>query len=137
MDAMPALYTHARCPKASVHHVLVADLRSTFVPRLSSVATEEFTQLSTVLAEISLTNAQDVRRCPWEDKAHRLSSSMIYKSIIAVGGSCDYYKFIWENRAPPKVKFFGWLLVQDRIQIRENLLKKNCIDSDLCELCGA
>ena len=62
---------------------------------------------------------------------------MIYKSIIAVGGSCDYYKFIWENRAPPKVKFFGWLLVQDRIQTRENLLKKNCIDSDLCELCGA
>jgi len=94
VDAMPALYTHARRPEASVHHVLVSDLRLAFVPRLSSVATEELTQLTAVLAEINLTNAQDVRRCPWEDKAHRLSSSMIYKSIIAVGGSCDYYKFI-------------------------------------------
>ncbi|GJN35428.1 hypothetical protein PR202_gb24205 [Eleusine coracana subsp. coracana] len=61
---------------------------------------------------------------------------MVYKSVISEGGSCEYYKFIWENRAPPKVKFFGWLLVQDRIQTRQNLLKKHCIDSESCELCS-
>jgi hypothetical protein len=35
----------------------------------------------------------------------------------------------------PKVKFFGWLLVQNRIQTKENLLKKHCVENDVCELC--
>lgn len=57
-------------------------------------------------------------------------------SVISNGVGCDYYKFIWGNHAPPRVKFFGWLLVQNRIQSKENLLKKHCVESGLSELCG-
>ena len=35
------------------------------------------------------------------------------------------------------MKFFGWLMVQNRIQTRENMLKKNCLDNDSCEVCGS
>lgn len=36
----------------------------------------------------------------------------------------------------PRVKFFAWLLVQNRIQCKSNLLKKNILDDDTCELCN-
>jgi hypothetical protein len=52
------------------------------------------------------------------------------------GVVCEYYKFVWESCTPPKVKFLGWLLLQDRIQTKKNLLKKHCIDNDTCEVCG-
>ncbi|TVT98766.1 hypothetical protein EJB05_55904, partial [Eragrostis curvula] len=116
---------------------MAVPLRAAFAPHLSTVATEEYTKLTEMLATIQLTNDPDVWRCPWEDKAHRLSSSKIYKSVVSNGEGCEYYKFIWENRAPSRVKFFGWLLVQNRIQTKENLLKKHCVDSDTCEICGA
>jgi hypothetical protein len=57
--------------------------------------------------------------------------------VITTGAECNYYKFIWENRAPFKVKFFGWPLVQNRIQMKENLLKKHCLDSDTCAICNS
>ncbi|TVU01445.1 hypothetical protein EJB05_53095, partial [Eragrostis curvula] len=116
--------------------MMCSALRLTFVPRLSTAATDEFLKLSELLADIVLTDQPDVRMCPWEDKAHRLSSSAIYKSVVFNGAGCEYYKFIWENCASSRVKFFGWLLVQNRIQTKENLLKKHCVDSDLFELCG-
>ncbi|TVU45185.1 hypothetical protein EJB05_04660, partial [Eragrostis curvula] len=84
-DALPALFTHARRPEASVNSVMAAPLRAAFAPRLSTVATEEYTKLTEMLAAIQLTNDPDVRRCPWEDKAHRLNSSKIYKSVVSNG----------------------------------------------------
>jgi hypothetical protein len=97
----------------------------------------EFDALSTLLRDVVLTTEADVRRCPWEDAAQKLSSAALYKMVAASGIECEYYKFIWENYAPPKVKFFGWLLVQNRIQTKENLLKKHCLDSDTCEVCDS
>jgi hypothetical protein len=106
------------------------------VPRLSSVAEEEFVALSTLMADVTLVDAADVHRCPWEDAAGKLSSSAMYNIVVSTGAVCEYYKFVWENCAPPKVKFFGWLLIQDRIQTKKNLLKKHCLDNDTCEVCG-
>jgi hypothetical protein len=47
----------------------------------------------------------------------------------------DFYKFIYPP-PPPKVKFFGWLLVQNCIQTKENLLNKHCLHDDTCEICN-
>jgi len=46
------------------------------------------------------------------------------------------HKFVWRNFAPPRVRFFGWLLVQNRIQSRDNLKKKTIVEDACCELCG-
>jgi hypothetical protein len=67
----------------------------------------------------------------------QLSSSALYRVVVSTRADCEFYKFIWESCAPPKVKFFGWLLVQNRIQTKENLLKKHCIENDTCEVCNA
>jgi hypothetical protein len=136
-ETYPALYSHARRPEASVRSVLGQSLQLAFVPRLTTTASVEFDALSDLVADVTLSDCADVRRCPWEDAAQKLSSSALYKTVVATGAVCDYYKFVWENCAPPKVKFFGWLLVQNRIQTKENLLKKHCLDDDVCEVCGS
>ena len=136
-EVLPALFTHASRQDASVSSVLSSGLRLAFVPRLSTVADEEYIKLTSLLDGVILTDMPDIRVCPWEDSAHKLSSAMIYRTVVSNGEGCDYYQFIWENCAPPKVKFFGWLLVQNRIQSKENLFKKHCVADDVCELCDS
>ena len=50
---------------------------------------------------------------------------------------CPFYKFVWLNCAPPRVRFFAWLLVQNKIQCKTNLLAKNVVDDSECEVCRA
>jgi hypothetical protein len=52
-------------------------------------------------------------------------------------GDCTFYKFVWQNRAPPRVRFFAWLLVQGKIQCKTNLLLKIIIEDATCDLCTA
>jgi hypothetical protein len=134
-DALPTLYTCAVCSKSSVECDELGAVAS-LCPMPVCNGHEEFTKLSKLLTKIILTDELDVRWCPWEDKAHSLSSSTVYKAVVSNGTGCEYYKFIWENCATLRVKFFGWLLIQNRIQTKKNLLKKHCVDFNLCELCS-
>jgi len=45
--------------------------------------------------------------------------------------------FVWRNRAPPRVQFFAWLLVRDRIQSREHLKRRRALDDATCEICAS
>ena len=44
-------------------------------------------------------------------------------------------QFVWSNCAPPRVRFFAWLLVQEKIQCKTNLRFKNVVDDAECEVC--
>jgi hypothetical protein len=57
------------------------------------------------------------------------------KMTIQNDQQSDMHKFVWKNYAPPRVRFFGWLLIQGRIQSRDNLLLKNIVESSQCEIC--
>jgi hypothetical protein len=66
---------------------------------------------------------------------------MLYKTLKTAAASPDpWAKFVWNNRAPPRVKFFAWLLLQGRIQCKTNvtnLIKKGIVDNTLCDICNA
>jgi len=66
----------------------------------------------------------------------RLDTSSLYKALMAAHtphSACS--DFVWKNRAPPRVQFFVWLLVQRRVHSRSNLLKKSIVADATCELC--
>ena len=42
----------------------------------------------------------------------------------------------WRSCAPPRVQFFGWLLIHDRVQSKANLHKKKILEDAVCDLCG-
>lgn len=46
------------------------------------------------------------------------------------------YEFIWKYCSPPRIKFFDWLLLQQKIQCKTSLVKKHFLEDDTCELCG-
>jgi hypothetical protein len=95
-------------------------LRHAFVPRLSGAASEEYVALSFHVADVTLTEEVDAL-----GKTRRAGLAL-YGVVVSTGVACDFYKFIWKSCAPPtpKVKFSGCLMVQNRIQTKENLLKK-------------
>jgi hypothetical protein len=63
MEMFPALDSHCNSQTISVHDMLAAGVRSTLVPRLSSVATSELRDLEEITAAIDLDTADDVRNC--------------------------------------------------------------------------
>jgi hypothetical protein len=136
-NVYPALFSHACRGEASVHSVLSSLLWHVFLLRFTVVAAKEFVALSTLMAGVMLSTEVNVRRCPWEDGAQKLGSSKLYGAVVSTGVGCEYYKFVWENCAPLKVKFFRWLLDQNQIQTKENLVKKNYLGNDACEICGS
>nr|CAB3445429.1 unnamed protein product [Digitaria exilis] len=87
---------------------------------------------------ITLRAGSDQRHCPLEAEGRNIRSGAVYKHLMAVTGApqCSFSKFVWGNRAPPRVQFFAWLLVQDRIQCRSNLFRKGIVEDVACAICG-
>ena len=61
--------------------------------------------------------------------------SEINKTSVREDQKLPSFDFIWRNFAPPRVKFFAWLLIQDRIQCKTNLEKKGLLSNATCDLC--
>jgi hypothetical protein len=82
-EAYPALFTHVHRSEASLHSVMTSPLRHAFVPHFSAAAAEEYVTLSSLVADVAFTDDVDVRRCPWEDAAGKLSSSALYRAVVS------------------------------------------------------
>ncbi|CAN6202116.1 unnamed protein product [Urochloa humidicola] len=130
----PILYSHVAHGDTTVHEVLVHGL--SLVPRLTPAARSEQSALLQLLDMQTLTGEEDVRTCVFSRADYCISTSSLYRVAVSTGAKVSSYQFVWKNRAPPKVKFFAWLLLQNRIQCRTLLKKKNIIESDTCEICG-
>ncbi|CAO2178466.1 unnamed protein product [Urochloa humidicola] len=135
-EAFPVLYSHVAHHGATVKEVLQQGLQSFLVPRLTPAATTELQDVLLIVASTSLHEVQDERHSSMSVTEHRLSTRRIYRATISQDHKCPHYRFIWRNHAPPKVRFFAWLLIQDRVQHKSSLTKKRVLEEDLCDLCS-
>jgi hypothetical protein len=136
----PALFSHAVDMQASVAAVLGRGLDSALVTRLTATATRQRSLLLEAIAGVTLSTGCDTRvltRCAARDG--RLRSADLYKLVCFGGVRAEAASFVWQSRAPSRVKFFGWLLSLRRIQTRDTLLRKNILRADECgcPLCPA
>jgi len=136
-QTFPALHSHATCAIASVADVLAQPIRAHFVTRLSRAAAAELAALEELLDDVHLSADPDNRLCPLAAKDNILRAGPVYATAMhaRADADCPFYKFVWINHAPPRVRFFAWLLVQGKIQCKTNLLLKNIVDDAECELC--
>lgn len=89
------------------------------------------------LSEVRMSDEQDTRKGTMIKPDGDLDTAA-YKALkLADTTPNAWAKFIWKNKAPPRVKFFGWLLSQSRIQCKANLVKKRLVETDACEICNA
>jgi len=132
----PALYSHVAQHGASVREIVSQGIPHFLVPRLSCQARAELAAVQLSMSGWELIAGDDNRRSNLQTSEGRLMTSKIYKLATSSENACDHYIFVWKNYAPPKVKFFAWLLLQNRIQCSSNLKKKNILESDSCVLCS-
>jgi len=105
------------------------------VNRLSPKAAQELLEVQALIASITLGQQPDMRTSKFTID-RRLDSDRLYRSSTHYGNHSKIYGFVWKSHAPPCVKFFGWLLLKERVRCKINLHKKHVMDSDTCELCG-
>jgi hypothetical protein len=62
------------------------------------------------------------------------SSKRVYHALAPSDPAPRPMMWIWKSCVLPKIKIFFWLLLQDRLNTRDLLARKNCsIPSQLCE----
>ncbi|KAK1678260.1 hypothetical protein QYE76_039108 [Lolium multiflorum] len=135
-----ALYTHTTMPDATVVHVLLAGIDNALAPRFSTVVAHELELLHPLLDSVSIRDEADSRtlhRCAGPHNS--LRAAELYRLYRFGGELSAHASFVWDGWAPSRVKFFAWLLVQSRIQTKDNLLRKTIVDvaEAGCTLCAA
>jgi hypothetical protein len=133
----PCLLSHCTQPDVSVSVALQHGLSTLLVPRLSPQAEAELATVNSQIASITLSTQPDSRSSRFIDALNNLKTSALYQAANDGDAPANGPRFVWLNKAPPRVRFFGWLLINNRIQCRANLFIKNILDDDVCELCGA
>jgi hypothetical protein len=139
-ERWPVLLSHALDAGATVGAVLRAGVRRSLVPRLTSEGERQLPALMELVSGVVLTQTPDVRelvRCRRKDGA--LDASSLYRLRTWGGVDAPFYSFVWENHAPPRVRFFAWLLSRSRIPSRSSLLRKNILTAAEagCPMCNA
>lgn len=134
----PALFSHAKNENVSVAEVVNTGLHHQLLPRLTRAAQAEKTLVLGLVMTVTLNDSLDLRSSPFFTLDRGLDTAKLYKSYTSESEiHAAHYAFIWHSYAPPKVKFFGWLLVQQRLHCKVNLFHKQMIQDQTCELCKA
>ena len=136
-DRFPALLSHWKKDDQTVAEIFRSGLHHVLTARLSDVALGELEQLTSIMAAWELADTPDQRSSPFADSSGKLHTSALYKMMRSTQNTkSPLATFIWRDRAPPRVQFFSWLLVQERIQSREHLKRKHVVTDAVCEVCN-
>ena len=135
-DKFPRLFSHAIDKLQSVNHFLSTnDWISCFHRPLTVEAYAEFCEMQTLLAGVQISNETDKWDCTLGKgtfKSNRVYNHH-FKSIDIHAPSC----WIWKSKCQSKHKFFAWLLLHDRINTKDMLLRRRwqVTDNHMCVLC--
>lgn len=133
--AYPALFSHTIKPTASVAAVLALPLSQSFQARLITVAAAELSAVRDLINNYGNDSEPDDRTYVWDGSAI-FSSSAAYRMLATTSDEDDNAR-LWSTHVPNKLKFFAWLLCNDRLPTRCNLLHKNILDRSQADCPGA
>jgi hypothetical protein len=137
-DRFPELYSHCRMQEMTVRHAANGAILNSMVPRRSEAAQSQLALVIDILEQQQLQDGRDRRQSPLIKPDGNLDTSMLYRALkTADSDPQPWAKFVWNNKAPPGVKFFAWLLSQGRIQCKTNLARKRIVESPICDICHA
>jgi hypothetical protein len=86
------------------------------------------------MQSLQLTNTKDTWSYIWGTKNY--SSVKAYMHLLGFDSVHPTLKWIWKTKCQTKHKVFFWLLLQDRLNTRGMLRRRNMyLDSYVCEIC--
>jgi hypothetical protein len=80
----------------------------------------------------------DVENFPLINEADLISWKFSVKSVyngLTKNDSGLYHKRIWKGKIPPKIKIFLWLLYNDAVLTKDNLIRRRWIGDPKCMFC--
>jgi hypothetical protein len=95
---------------------------------------KEFTMLFMALASINLNDQNDQISWKWT-KDGKYSVSSAYSCQFLGAMTRLPADDLWKAASEPKCKFFGWLVLQDRVLTADNMEKKNWPCDPMCSFC--
>jgi hypothetical protein len=113
-----------------------ADLDTLFILPLSTQALEELELLQDQLANMAYDQDTKDRWSPvWGNK---FTSRKFYTYVFKEVEAHPIYKIIWKSRCIPRIKFFAWLILVDRLNTKTMLQRRhlNVQDGIACIMCS-
>ena len=132
-DAFPALYSHYVKQNNLVMDVLQNGVEMDLRNWLTNAATSQLALLLQLLQGITLSDEPD-RRVMLDGSTFSMRGA--YCSLQNALHDTDAER-VWNSKVPAKLKMFGWLLLLDRINTRENLHHKHILEYTNCPRCPA
>lgn len=136
-EVFPALFSHCLRPNISVKGALRGPMITLLRPRLSQAAISDMCLLDDCLQAVTLTDRPD-RRALAVPSREDFSTRGAYRALHATDQADPGAARVWKTKLPSKVKFFAWLLINDRLNTRANLFHKNIrtLEESFCESCA-
>lgn len=134
----PSLFKHSRRKSRSVAEALQADkwIRD-IACDLSSTVLAEYFQLWTAIHNLQLNlDTPEPDTIKWRFAADGTYSAKSAYDMQFMGTvSSDTQTIIWTIWAPPRIKFFLWLMLQNRIWTADRLQQRHWPNEYFCQLC--
>lgn len=124
-ECFPRLFSFAWSELTSVKHIMEApDMESIFHLRLTQEAYQEMLELQDYLQERPYHgNEKDQWTFIWGN--NKYTSSRLYRFVFAGLQEPITFKLLWKAKSTPRIKFFGWLLIMDRLNTKDMLQRRN------------
>ena len=132
----PALFKHSKRKNRTVSDALADDkwIRDVDYSRTERVV-EEFISLWTCLQGITVQPTHE-DKITWLHTADgQYTARSAYKIQFLGMASSMTAEITWKTKAPPKCRFFTWLMLQNRIWIAARLMLRQWPNEYFCQLC--
>ena len=112
------------------------DLDELFFLPLSQQAFEEYEVLQLQLQ--NLPYDADAKDCWLPTWGNVYTSRRFYSHVFSTMEAHPIFKAIWKSRCTPRVKFFAWLVLVDRLNTKSMLQRRhlNIQDDNICVMCN-
>lgn len=120
-------------PNISVYEAKLSPRRITFTRWLVDKWKEDWDEILENLVSTHLNEEPDV--AVWRlEKSGKFSVKSVYNALSASEAG-SYHKLIWKGRVPARIKIFLWLVINDAILTRDNLMKRRWKGEPTCCFC--
>lgn len=101
---------------------------------LSEQAYVQYKQVQHIVQDLTLSSDEDLCHYIWNNGQY--SSLKAYQVLMGSSQIPPYFNWLWTSTCQLKHEIFFWLLIKDRLNIRNLLRRKNCHLGDYtCVLC--
>jgi hypothetical protein len=112
------------------------NLEEHFYLPLSAQAFDEFNQVREIVLSQNLNpEGKDVWKTRWKDGVY--TASKYYHYMFRDQNASPILARIWKSKCILRIKFFAWLLINDRLNTRDMLRRRQCNVTNVydCVLC--